>query len=96
MQAINETQFQEIQNTIKNELLTKIEQFIRPDQGTCVMGEGVDVLTKFKRERRPRHRMIFRQTWTQGDQPKALNELIRLLKEKYPDCDFSYNCGMMD
>jgi hypothetical protein len=84
--------------TLIQEKLPMIEHLIRPDAGTCIMGEGIRIVHTPPRCRKPRFENVFTQRWTQGDQPKAIRALIDLVLREVPewkDC-ISYNPGRMD
>lgn len=74
-----------------------MDQFIDENQlrdgGTCVMGEGIDILVVPPRCRKPIQVQIVRQPF-QGNNERALLYAKQWLESKGVQC--SYNAGRMD
>jgi hypothetical protein len=80
--------------------MQELARQIRPDRdgGTCVLGNQIEVLMVDKGKRTPRYQCVFLQRWSQGEQWRALHEMINVAKARFPlfaDA-FHYNCGRMD
>ena len=70
----------------------------RKDQGTCVLGEGIECYYMAPRKRLPTKQMLIYNNWTQGDQPEVFNKMLEAARKQFPHlADFlHYNCGYMD
>lgn len=70
----------------------------RKDQGTCVLGEGIDCYFMAPRKRLPTKKQLIGNNWTQGDQPEVFNKMLAAAQKKFPHLAqfLTYNCGYMD
>lgn len=96
---IDEKLFEEMQKFINQLiLLPEIKSKIVADGGSCIIGEGINVETKFTGERKTRERLIFRQVLTQGSQYDFLMAILEKIRAAYPHYkdQFSYNAGTID
>lgn len=74
-------------------MLSYIDEHNLQDGGTCVLGEGIDVLVLPPRCKIPRYYQIVSQPF-QGNNERALRVAMAYLVEQGVDC--VYNHGRMD
>jgi hypothetical protein len=77
----------------------KVENLVTPDVGTSVLGNGISVyVIPSPRHKKPEKRYVFRNPWTQAEQPRAIEEMISRAERKFPEFKgrIQYEWGRMD
>jgi hypothetical protein len=84
-------------NSLANVAIIAMHRFIEEhklrDGGSCVMGEGIEIMYVAPGKRKPRPLMIVSQPF-QGNNYEALMRAKQSLEANGVDCQ--YNCGRMD
>lgn len=75
-----------------------VKPLVMLDGGTCVLGNAVAAYVVPKGCRKPRVQALFRNCWTQGEQPEALRALLEAAKKEFPALAafMFYDAGIMD
>jgi hypothetical protein len=77
----------------------RVENLVTPDVGTSVLGNGISVyVVPSPRHKKPQKVYIFRNPWTQAEQPRAIEEMISRAEKKFPEYKgkIQYEWGRMD
>lgn len=75
-----------------------VEHLVTKDKGPSIMGEGIDAVVIPRSCSKVRVIQVFTNPWTQGEQPKAIQELMLRVLAKAPHLReyVTYNPGRMD
>jgi len=77
----------------------RVENLVTPDVGTSVLGNGISVyVVPSPRHKKPQKIYVFRNPWTQAEQPRAIEEMISRAEKKFPEYKgkIQYEWGRMD
>lgn len=89
---------QEIREYIESIEDSVPEKLIKPDRGASISGNGISVFgIHTKGKRKPSEKTIWWQSWTQAEQPDAINWILKKVYKKFPDYKeaITYDYGRM-